>query len=85
MGRKKQCNGRDSNPKHLGLKVFQGNIVKAGNIIIRQKGSRIYPGKGTGIGSDWTIYAIQHGIVNFKKSKGRKTVEILPLPVDAVQ
>ncbi|MCL5674736.1 MAG: bL27 family ribosomal protein [Candidatus Omnitrophica bacterium] len=85
MGRKKQCNGRDSRPKKLGVKVSQGNTVKAGNIIVRQKGSRIYPGKGADMGSDWTVYAVQQGIVNFTKSRGRKVVEILPLPVATVQ
>lgn len=85
MGRKKQCNGRDSRSKRLGVKMSQGNIVKAGNIIIRQKGSRIYPGKGTNIGSDWTIYAVQQGIVNFTKSKKRTIVEILPLPINIAQ
>ncbi|MCL5409050.1 MAG: bL27 family ribosomal protein [Candidatus Omnitrophica bacterium] len=84
MGRKKQCNGRDSRPKTLGVKVSQGNIVKPGNIIIRQKGSKIYPGKGTNAGSDWTIYAMQQGIVNFTQSKKRKIVEVLPLPINNI-
>lgn len=77
MGRKKQGNGRDSNPKRRGVKVFEGQIVKPGNIILRQKGTRILPGSGTYIGSDCTIHAAIEGMVVFGTSKGKKTVSVV--------
>ena len=73
-------NGRDSNPKYLGVKVFGGQAVNAGNIIIRQRGTRFHPGTGVGLGRDHTIYAIVDGTVEFK-AKGplaRKTVSVIP-------
>lgn len=73
-------NGRDSNPKYLGVKVFGGQAVEAGNIIVRQRGTRFHPGKGVGLGRDHTIYAIVDGTVEFK-AKGplaRKTVNVIP-------
>ena len=73
-------NGRDSNPKYLGVKVYGGQTVEAGNIIIRQRGTRFHPGKGVGLGRDHTIYAIVDGVVEFK-AKGplaRKTVSVVP-------
>lgn len=77
MGRKKQGNGRDSNPKRRGVKVFEGQIVKPGNIIVRQKGTRFVPGPGTYIGSDWTIHAAREGMVVFGSSKGKKLVSVI--------
>lgn len=73
-------NGRDSNPKYLGVKVFGGQAVEAGNIIVRQRGTRFHPGKGVGLGRDHTIYATVDGTVEFK-AKGplaRKTVSVIP-------
>jgi large subunit ribosomal protein L27 len=64
-------NGRDSNPKMLGVKIYAGQIVKAGNIIVRQRGTKFKPGKNAGIGRDHTIYAVAAGIVKFLK-KGIK-------------
>lgn len=61
--------GRDSASKRLGLKLFGGQIVKAGNIILRQRGSRIEPGAGTGIGKDHTIFATRPGTVSFSERK----------------
>ncbi|NJN77642.1 MAG: 50S ribosomal protein L27 [Saprospiraceae bacterium] len=63
-------NGRDSKSKRLGVKLFGGQSAIAGNIIIRQRGTRFHPGNGVGLGKDFTIYALQDGVVNF--SKGRK-------------
>lgn len=59
-------NGRDSNPKYLGVKCFGGESVLAGNIIIRQRGTKYYPGENVGIGSDHTLYALTDGKVEFK-------------------
>ena len=64
--------GRDSASKRLGLKLFGGQAVKAGNIILRQRGSRIEPGSGTAIGRDHTIFATKAGIINFTQTRIRK-------------
>lgn len=69
-------NGRDSNAKRLGVKVFSGQAVTGGEIIVRQRGTRFKPGPGTGRGSDDTIYARQPGVVNFKTGRRGRTVEI---------
>jgi len=73
-------NGRDSNPKYLGVKVFGGQEVNAGNIIIRQRGTRFHPGVGVGLGRDHTIFAIVDGKVEFrvKGANARKTVNVVP-------
>jgi large subunit ribosomal protein L27 len=73
-------NGRDSNPKYLGVKVFGGQEVNAGNIIIRQRGTRFHPGVGVGLGRDHTIFAIVGGKVEFrvKGANARKTVNVVP-------
>lgn len=62
-------NGRDSNPKMLGVKKFGGEAVRAGNIIIRQRGTKYHPGTGVGRGNDDTIFALIDGTVSFKKGK----------------
>lgn len=80
MGRKKQGNGRNSNPKYLETKVYGGQSVTAGSIIVRQRGSRIKPGSGADIGRDYTIYSLVDGIVEFSERKGSKIVNIVPLP-----
>ena len=71
-------NGRDSNPKYLGVKKFGGEKVIPGNIIIRQRGTKFYPGINVGIGRDHTLFALQSGKVNFKTSKGRQLVNVVP-------
>jgi large subunit ribosomal protein L27 len=72
-------NGRDSNPKMLGVKRFDGQFVTAGSILVRQRGTRIHPGLNTGIGSDDTIFAKIDGHVKFATSgKAKKTVNIIP-------
>ncbi|HSW97698.1 MAG TPA: 50S ribosomal protein L27 [Candidatus Saccharimonadales bacterium] len=68
---------RDSVAKRLGVKLFGGQKAINGNIIIRQKGSKFGSGPGTKMGKDFTIYAIQEGIVNFIIRKGKKTVQIV--------
>jgi large subunit ribosomal protein L27 len=69
-------NGRDSNPQFLGVKMFAGQTVKAGNIIVRQRGTRFRPGTGTGIGKDDTIFALRDGVIWFRTSGDRRFVEI---------
>ncbi|MDA7658068.1 50S ribosomal protein L27, partial [Verrucomicrobia bacterium] len=67
-------NGRDSNSKRLGVKKFGGEVVTAGNIIIRQRGSRFRPGTNVGVGRDWTLFALTDGRVAFEKAKRRVNV-----------
>lgn len=62
-------NGRESASKRLGVKIFGGEACKAGNIIVRQRGTEFYPGKNMGMGSDHTLYALKDGIVCFKRGR----------------
>ena len=72
-------NGRESHSKRLGLKLFGGQFAKAGNIIVRQRGTKHNPGKNVGIGKDDTLYALVDGTVVFKKGRqNRSTVSIVP-------
>jgi large subunit ribosomal protein L27 len=66
-------NGRDSQSKRLGVKIFGGQSAISGNIIIRQRGTKFHPGKNVGVGRDFTIFALTDGVVEFRKSKGDKT------------
>lgn len=68
---------RDSISKRLGVKVSDGQKASAGNIIVRQKGTKIHPGNGVSMGKDYTIFALLSGIVKFKNLKGRKYVEVV--------
>ena len=75
-------NGRDSNPKYLGVKRFGGEKVNAGEIIIRQRGTKFHPGLNVGIGKDDTLFALIEGVVQFKRyKKTKKQVLILPAAV----
>lgn len=75
-------NGRDSNAKRLGVKKYGGEQVVAGNIIIRQRGTRIRPGNNVGLGRDYTIYAKTDGKVKFEwAAKGRRQVSVYPVEV----
>jgi large subunit ribosomal protein L27 len=69
-------NGRDSNPKYLGVKMFDGEAVKAGMILVRQRGTRFRPGTGTGIGRDDTIFATRDGKVAFRTSGERRFITV---------
>ena len=69
-------NGRDSNPKMLGVKVFAGQQVRAGSIIVRQRGTRFRPGPGAGLGRDDTIFARRDGRVEFRRSGERRFVRV---------
>ncbi len=73
-------NGRDSQSKRLGVKRFGGQVVKAGNIIVRQRGTRFKPGKNVGLGRDFTIFALVDGVVEFQ-DKGRlgRYISVRPL------
>jgi large subunit ribosomal protein L27 len=69
-------NGRDSNPKMLGVKIFAGQAVKPGMILVRQRGTKFRPGPGTGLGRDDTIFATRPGTVTFRTSGERRFVEV---------
>ncbi|HHY54304.1 MAG TPA: 50S ribosomal protein L27 [Chloroflexi bacterium] len=72
-------NGRDSNAQRLGVKRFGGELIPAGSIIVRQHGTRIYPGVNVGIGRDNTLFATANGYVTFEWTrKGRKQVSVYP-------
>ncbi|MDA8025658.1 MAG: 50S ribosomal protein L27 [Actinomycetota bacterium] len=70
-------NGRDSQAQRLGAKVFDGMNVTAGSILIRQRGTKFYPGINVGIGSDDTLFAKAPGIVKFGERKGRRLIDVL--------
>ncbi|MBD1914027.1 MULTISPECIES: 50S ribosomal protein L27 [unclassified Leptolyngbya] len=77
-------NGRDSNAKRLGVKRYGGEVVKAGNILIRQRGTQVHPGVNVGRGSDDTLFALVDGIVTFeRKGKDRKKVSVYPAVAEA--
>lgn len=72
-------NGRESESKRLGVKIFGGQAAKAGNIIVRQRGTEHHPGKNVGVGKDFTIFALVDGTVEFKKGrKNRSFISVLP-------
>ena len=71
-------NGRDSNAQRLGVKRFGGQVVKAGEILVRQRGTKFHPGVGVGRGGDDTLFALIPGAVTFGSKRGRKTVGITP-------
>ena len=66
-------NGRDSQSKRLGVKIFGGQAAISGNIIVRQRGTEYHPGKNVGVGRDFTLFALNDGVVEFKKGKGNRT------------
>ena len=71
-------NGRDSNPKYLGVKLYGGQAVNAGNIIVRQRGTQFHPGPGVGLGRDHTLFALLDGTIEFsvKGAQKRRTVSV---------
>ena len=71
-------NGRDSNAQRLGVKLYDGQVAKAGAIIVRQRGTKFHPGENVGRGGDDTLFALTEGKVKFGSRKGRKLVDILP-------
>lgn len=72
-------NGRDSNPKYLGVKIYGGQAIEAGNIIIRQRGTQFHPGTGVGLGRDHTLFALIDGKVQFavRGAKNRRFVDVV--------
>lgn len=83
MGRKKggsgAKNGRNSNPKYLGVKVFGGQVVTAGSILVRQRGTKIHPGQNVRRGRDDTLFATMDGQVVYHERKGRKLASVAPV------
>ncbi len=79
-------NGRDSKPKMLGVKRFDGQVVRAGSIIVRQRGTQFNPGVNVGCGRDYTLFALVDGTVKFEwDSRTKKRVTVRPLPVAAAE
>ena len=79
MGKPHAVNGRDSQGQRLGVKRYAGQFVKAGNILVRQRGTRVHPGENVGCGKDYTLYAEVTGIVQYTRgAKNRKFVSIIP-------
>ncbi|RLK55194.1 50S ribosomal protein L27 [Actinokineospora cianjurensis] len=72
-------NGRDSNAQYLGVKRYGGQVVKSGEILIRQRGTKFHPGVNVGRGKDDTLFALSAGSVQFGSKRGRKTVNIVPV------
>jgi len=70
-------NGRDSNPKYLGVKSSDGTLIKAGTIIVRQRGTKIHPGANVGCGGDYTLFALTDGKVTFTEKRGRKLASVV--------
>ena len=74
-------NGRDSNPKMLGVKRYGGQKVNAGEILVRQRGTTFHPGRNVGLGRDYTLYALVEGVVTFERyDRTRKQISIYPTP-----
>ncbi len=71
-------NGRDSDGRRLGVKKFGGEAVLAGNIIIRQRGTKWHPGRNIGMGKDHTLFALVDGVVEFRSVRGRSSVSVVP-------
>lgn len=69
--------GRDSKPKMLGIKVYGEDTVKSGGIIVRQRGTKFFPGENTSLGKDFTIFALKQGKVKFRKKYGRQYVDVV--------
>jgi len=73
-GQSSSRNGRDSNAKFLGVKMYGGQAIKAGGIIIRQRGTKFHPGKNVGCGRDFTLFALTDGVVKFNKAQRKVSV-----------
>ena len=71
-------NGRDSNAQRRGVKIYAGQQVRAGNILVRQVGTRIHPGRHVGLGRDYTLFALRDGIVHYHRSRGRLLARVEP-------
>jgi len=78
-GQGSTSNGRDSNSQRRGTKVYAGEKIRAGGIIVRQVGTVIHPGRGVGIGRDFTLFALRDGVVKFTDSRNQKLVTVIPM------
>jgi large subunit ribosomal protein L27 len=76
-------NGRDSNPKYRGVKRGDGQFVTAGNILVRQCGTKFHAGEGVGTGRDWTLFALRDGHVKFQQRRNRKLISVTPVEAEA--
>ncbi|GDX40788.1 50S ribosomal protein L27 [Armatimonadota bacterium] len=74
-------NGRDSNPQRRGVKEYGGEVVRAGNILVRQCGTKLHPGKNVGMGRDYTLFALIDGVVTFEGNGDRRRVSVYAAPV----
>ncbi|HZZ56199.1 MAG TPA: 50S ribosomal protein L27 [Opitutaceae bacterium] len=74
-GQGTSTNGRESHSQRLGVKVFGGQTIQAGGIIVRQRGTKLHPGKNVGVGRDWTLFALKDGVVSYDKAHRRVSVE----------
>ncbi len=72
-------NGRDSNPQYRGVKRHDGQHVLAGNILVRQLGTKFHAGEGVGVGRDWTLFALREGQVKFERRNNRRRVSVYPI------
>ncbi len=73
-------NGRDSNPQYLGIKVYAGEKVSGGSILVRQRGTKFFPGNNVGLGKDYTLFAKVDGIVKYEGGLARRKVSVYPSP-----
>lgn len=69
---------KDSVSKRLGVKIYGGQVAKTGNIVVRQKGTKVHPGEGVMMGKDFTLFAVSRGIVQFHTKRGKQFVSVLP-------
>ena len=76
-------NGRDSNPQRRGVKEYGGETVRAGNVLVRQCGTKLHPGNNVGLGKDYTLFALIDGVVKFEGDKKRRRVSVYPAPAPA--
>ena len=77
-------NGRDSRGQRRGVKRYAGEVVKAGNILVRQCGTRVHPGRNVGAGKDWTLFAKIDGVIEFERKRNdRNYVHVIPMPASA--
>ena len=76
-------NGRDSNPQRRGVKKYGGETVRAGNILVRQCGTKLHPGNNVGLGRDFTLFALIDGVLKFEGEKKRRRVSVYPAVVEA--
>lgn len=69
---------KDSVSKRLGVKIYGGQFAKSGNILVRQKGTKVYPGNGVAMGKDYTLYAVNNGVVSFSTKLGKQMISVQP-------